>query len=131
MIDPFVALAPILVLPIVGLLRYIGCVLQTGGIPSDVTVTVSPPSITMNANQTQQFTATVTGTLPGVTWSLTVGDSDSSAGGGTVNPQTGLYQSPLNLSVPQLQVTIIATTTSHLLQTQATGSAIVTLVDNG
>ena len=131
MIDPFVALAPILVLPIVGLLRYIGCTLQTGGIPASVTVTVSPTEVTLSANGMQLFTATVVGAPQGVTWSLLMGDTDEPGIGTLVSPgpSSVTYQAPVNLSAQTAQVTIVATTNES--QTVASGSASITLVDQG
>jgi hypothetical protein len=144
MIDPFVAVAPILVLPIVGLLRYIGCILQTGGIPgSDVTVTVNPPQATVKPNETATFTATVTGALQdqGVSWSLMLFDADSPGMGpgiGTFtfpNPSTTLvvlYQAPTASSLSNLTtpVTITASTIATALQASVSGSATITVTDN-
>jgi hypothetical protein len=63
-------------------------------------VNVIPASVTLAANQKQQFTANVTGTSnTGVTWSATVGSIDSN----------GLYIAP----APSSQTTVIVTAVSQ------------------
>jgi hypothetical protein len=83
-----------------------------------VGVTVSPASATLGQGQTQQFTATVTGTSnQQVTWSV--------APTGTWNiSSTGLFTAPGTIAVLQ-PVTVTATSVA---QQTATGSATVSLV---
>lgn len=82
-----------------------------------ISVTVSPSSVSLYSNQTQQFTATVINTAnTGVTWSV------SPAGTGTIS-STGLYTAPA--SVPTQQ-TVTVTATSQADSTK-TASATVTL----
>ncbi len=83
-----------------------------------VIVTVTPPVITMNAGQSQAFTATVTNSSnTGVTWSI------SPAGVGTITP-AGLYTAPASIASQQT-VTITATSQAD---PSKTASATVTLV---
>jgi len=116
MLDPFVVLAPILVLPIVGLLRFIGCA-QIVGLGNfnyaNVTVTVKPPTSKLCAGQSQSFNATVQGAPPGVTWS-------SSAPGLIGN----MYTAPTPV-LAQTTVTITATANSNM---SSKGTATITLV---
>ncbi len=81
-----------------------------------VSVTVSPPSAVLNAGQTQQFSATVSGTSnSSVTWSL-------SPSVGTISA-SGLYTAPSFIASPQ---TITVTATSVADPTKS-GTATVTL----
>src|SRR5699024_6979685 len=67
-----------------------------------VSVDVTPPSVTVRAGQTQQFTAVVTGASnSAVTWSV------SPAGSGTVTT-AGLYTAPATATAEQT-ATVIAT----------------------
>jgi len=75
---------------------------------SGIGVSVSPPSATLNGGQTQQFTATVTGTgNTSVTWSLNpqIGSVDT----------TGLYMAPSSVSSQQM-VTVTATSVADTTQ---------------
>ena len=66
-----------------------------------VSVTVSPPSATLSASQTQQFTASVTGSSnTAVTWSIRPSAGTISAG--------GLYMAPASIASQQT-VTVTAT----------------------
>lgn len=68
-------------------LAIVGC--GGGGGGSSDTVTVSPGEVTLAPSETQQFSATVTGTSnTAVTWSV-----DPQTGGGSITP-TGLYTAP-------------------------------------
>jgi hypothetical protein len=73
-----------------------------------VNVTVSPSSATLAALQTQQFTATVTGSVNNaVIWSLALGeDAPPGADPGAIDA-SGLYTAPAALSV-QYTVTVTA-----------------------
>ena len=68
MLDSFVILAPLLLLPVVALLRFVGC--ESFDSKADV-VTVTPDTATLGPGESQQFTASVNGTPPStnVTWS--------------------------------------------------------------
>jgi hypothetical protein len=81
-----------------------------------VHVAVSPASVTLTANQTQQFTATVTGSQnTQVTWSL-------SPNTGTVS-NTGLYQAPANITSTQ----VITLTATSVADPSKSASASITL----
>jgi hypothetical protein len=83
---------------------------------SGIAVTVAPPTATLGASQTQQFTATVTGTANGaVTWSI-------NPAVGTIST-TGLYTAPAS-STGQ---TVTVTATSVADPTKS-GTAAVTLI---
>jgi hypothetical protein len=75
--------------------------------PPSVVVTVSPPSMTLSLGQTQQFTATVTGTSnTNVTWQVN-GIAGGSPSSGTIS-STGMYAAPPILpSPPNVAVTAI------------------------
>jgi len=90
-----------------------------------VTVTVSPGSATLGVGQTQQFSATVTGTTsaaatgltnPAVTWSVSPAVGTISSG--------GLYTAPATLGSPQT-VTVTATSVADPSKT-ATASVTIT-----
>jgi hypothetical protein len=79
-------------------------------------VSVSPPSATLTAGQTQQFTATVTGTTnTAVTWSISPSVGSISA--------TGLYTAPASITSSQA-VTVTATGVADATKS---GSATVNL----
>ncbi|MCC7157780.1 MAG: IPT/TIG domain-containing protein [Bryobacterales bacterium] len=81
-------------------------------------VTVSPTSVTLGQGQTQQFTATVTGTTnQQVTWSV------APTGAWSIS-STGLFTAPGTIAALQ---TVTVTATSVAQQT-ATGTATVSLV---
>ena len=85
--------------------------------PLAITVLVSPSSVTLNAGQTQEFSATVTGiSVTGVTWSI-------SPQVGTIDPNSGLYAAPATIATSQ-KVTVTATS---VFDTTVTGTASVTL----
>ncbi|MGA2649953.1 MAG: DUF2341 domain-containing protein [Terracidiphilus sp.] len=82
-----------------------------------VSVAVSPSSVTLNENQTQQFTAMVTDSSnPAVIWSI------SPAGLGSID-QTGAYGAPSSIITQQ---TVVVTATSVTDPTKS-ASAMVTL----
>ncbi|SPE30735.1 Ig domain protein, group 2 domain protein [Candidatus Sulfopaludibacter sp. SbA6] len=80
-----------------------------------ISVTVTPAAVTLNNNQTQQFTATVQNSAAGVTWSI-------SPQVGSIGP-TGLYTSPGLITATQ-KVTVTAASISD---SSKTGTATVTL----
>ncbi|PWT99245.1 MAG: hypothetical protein C5B51_27480 [Terriglobia bacterium] len=80
-----------------------------------IVVTVAPPSMTLTASQTQQFTAIVANGPSGVTWSL-------NPAVGTISP-SGLYTAPVTVNAAQT-VTVTATSTAD---TSKSGNAVVTL----
>lgn len=86
-------------------------------------VTVSPAAVSVTENNTQQFTATVTGTAnTGVTWTLQgAGCSGSSCG--TIT-SSGLYTAPPSVPSPAT-VTVIATSVAD---GTTTGKATVTVI---
>jgi hypothetical protein len=81
------------------------------------TVNTLYPSLAGAPAQTQQFTQTVTNDTanPAVTWSV-------SAGGGTIDPNSGLYTAPA--TVPSGTVTVTATSAAD---TSKTGTATVNI----
>lgn len=80
-----------------------------------VTVSVSPPSVTVGTDGTQQFTATVDGTaLTGVTWSV------DEANGGSVSV-TGLY-------VPSFTPGTFHARATSVFDTSSFGEATITVV---
>jgi hypothetical protein len=92
--------------------------------PSDVSVTVSPAGATLAPLQTQQFTATVTGTAnTAVTWSLALGeDAPPGADPGAIEA-SGLYSAPASVPV---QYTVTVTARSQA-DASKTATASVTL----
>ena len=81
-----------------------------------ISVTVSPPSATLSAGQTQQFTASVTGSSnTAVTWSISPSAGTISAG--------GLYMAPASIASQQ---TVTVTATSQADPTKS-ATATVTL----
>jgi hypothetical protein len=82
-----------------------------------ISVAVAPATITLGPSQSQQFSASLSGTSnPNVTWSV----SPSSVG----SFSNGLYQAPATINSQQ---TVTVTATSSAQPTQS-GSAIITLV---
>lgn len=99
----------------------------SGSSTPPIVVTVSPSSVTTlwpnlglagEATQTQQFTATVTGTTEtSVTWAV-----EGGSGNGTIDANSGLYTAPS--AAPAGPVTVTATTATSPV---ATGTATVTI----
>ena len=83
--------------------------------PATITVTVSPSTASLTNSATQQFTATVTNSTAGVTWSINPQT-------GTID-NTGLYTAPSLISTSS-KVTVTATSTAD---TNRSGTATVTL----
>jgi len=82
-----------------------------GGGGGAVKVSVSPTSVTLFSNQTQQFTATVSGTAnTGVTWSATAGSVNAS----------GLYTAPTVKS----QTSAVVTATSNADSSKSASAAV-------
>src|SRR5216684_1302021 len=91
-----------------------------GGSASSETVTVSPASVSLSANQQKQFTASVTGTSnQTVSWSISA-VNPASAPAGNIS-STGLYTAPATIA--PAQVTIKATSADGT----ASGTATVNL----
>ena len=89
-----------------------------------VVVAVNPPAPTVIVGQTQQFTATVTGsTNQGATWSVN-GVAGGNATLGTIS-NTGLYTAP---AVPPIPNTLTVTAASVAAPSQS-GTATVTIVN--
>jgi len=83
-------------------------------------VTVSPSGATITASQSQQFSATVSGTAnTAVSWSV-------SPGVGSISP-TGLYSAPPVVSIPQT----VTVTAASAVNAATLGQATVTLVPPG
>jgi hypothetical protein len=89
-----------------------------------VVLSVSPPTVTLPPQATQQFTATVMGTSnQGVTWQVSgAGCSGAGSPCGTIN-STGLYSAPLAPPSPNT-LTVTATSADD---TSRSGSATVTI----
>ena len=78
--------------------------------PPVITVTVAPPAATLGVTQTQQFTATVTGTTNlAVTWSVD-GVTGGNATVGTIST-TGLYTAPATYGAHTVTATSVADST--------------------
>lgn len=119
MVDWYVILAPVLLLAVVALLRFIGCDVVFGleEVDRPPTVTVIPNAVTLGPLQTQQFAVEVNGQpVPGpdAAWSA------EPAGVGILET-TGLYRAPASIPAAQ-EVTIRATKDS------GSGIATVTLM---
>lgn len=84
-----------------------------------VTVSISPVSANLNANQTQQFSATATNSSAGVTWSISPSES------GTIS-SSGLYTAPASIAAQQT-VTVRATSVTD---TSKSASSNVTLISS-
>ncbi|HUA15069.1 MAG TPA: hypothetical protein VMG31_07215 [Verrucomicrobiae bacterium] len=87
--------------------------------PPPVTVTVQGASSTVAPGGTDQFTATVTGSSSGVTWSI--GGSDP----GSIS-SSGLYTAPNVVSAPAM-VTVTATLTSDSTKTGTATASVLQL----
>jgi hypothetical protein len=87
-------------------------------VPSAVTISVAPPTVTLGPSQTQTFTATVGNTSnTTVTWSIPGGSP------GSINASSGLYTAPATITSTQ---TVTVTATSQADPTK-TATATVTL----
>ena len=83
-----------------------------------ITVTVTPASATLSANQSQQFSAAVTGaTNQAVSWSISPSSSGSIS-------SSGFYQAPSGVTSQQT----VTVTAKSLADNSTTGSATVTLI---
>jgi len=93
---------------------------NSGGSPG-IRIAISPTTATVNANGTQQFLATVTGSSnTAVTWQVNH-ITGGSAATGTIS-STGLYTAPPATTMLQVTVTAVASANSA-----STASAIVTV----
>lgn len=92
--------------------------------PVVITVVVSPASASVGANQTRQFTATVTGTTnKAVVWKVN-GLTGGNLTNGTIST-TGLYRAPRVVRASNRVVTVTATSVAD---TTKVGSGKVTIV---
>ena len=112
MLDHFIFLSPLLLLPILALLRFIGCTPFAGTDGGGgVTVVLNPSSVDLGPGQSQQFTALVNGTASAdVIWST--------------NAPNGLFKAADPFIPGSSSATVSAT--SKTVAT-ATGSATVNL----
>jgi hypothetical protein len=109
--DPFVILAPLLLLPIVFLLRFIGCTsFHSGDSPS--TITIDPASASLGPGESQTFTATVTGTTEEVQWSA--------------NAPKGVYTAPNPIIPPKGGDSVTASIGTDAGATKTSATATVT-----
>jgi hypothetical protein len=96
-----------------------GVVALSFGQAPPVTVSVTPPTVTLGPSQSQTFTATVGGTFNTVvTWSIPGGSP------GSINSVTGAYTAPASVAVQQ-NITVTATSQAD---PSKTGTATVTIV---
>src|SRR2546425_1092533 len=99
-----------------------GCAGSTSSPPAQVSITISPTSASVAVGQTQQFTASVSGTSnTGVTWAV----NGTIGGGSTVGTisSNGLYTAP-NTPPNPATVTVTVTSTAN---TSKSASASVTI----
>ena len=119
MLDPFVSLAPLLLLPVVALMRFIGCTQILGDFtvdPGQHTLVITPSSVSLKPGQTQQFAALLDGTpSENVNWSP--------------NAQNGLYKAPSPFVPGTSPVPVTATSTDY--PSADAGKAIVGLIGSG
>ena len=113
MLDSFLILAPLLLLPVVALLRFVGCTTFDSAPADVVVVKVNPDTASLGPGESQQFTALlngVNGAPMSVTWS--------------VNAPDGLYKAPDPFvpGPPTIEVTATSTTVAASF-----GKATVTL----
>ena len=88
-------------------------------VPSPITVTVNPPSASLQAGKQKQFAATVTATSnPGVIWSIDPPDRNA----GVVS-QDGWYTAPEKID----QVRVVTITARSVADPAKSGSAIIKL----
>ena len=98
------------------------CAGQTGAVLSTISVQVAPATANIGTNQTQQFTATVSGTTnTAVTWQVS-STSATAASIGTIN-SSGLYTAPATVPTGGA-VTVTATSQADATKT---GTATVTV----
>jgi hypothetical protein len=92
-------------------------------VPANVTLSISPQTVTLSSGTTQQFTATVTGTTnQNVTWWVN-GVTGGNATVGTINA-TGLYTAPAIAPSPST-VTITAISAADPTRTASASATIV------
>src|ERR1035438_2450815 len=110
MIDPYLIWTPILALPVVGLLRFLGCA-AVAGLGSDYTAAAGPlgivdPGPLPEGAENQPYpgkTFQAIGGTPPYTWSM----APVSPGGLTINPMTGvLGGTPSSGFDPAVTVTV-------------------------
>ncbi len=88
---------------------------------TNVAVTVAPSAVTLASRQTQNFTATVTGTpITAVLWSVQEGN------GGSIDSTTGAYTAPAITGTFHVVATSVADPTKKATATVVIGAAAVT-----
>jgi nitrogen fixation protein FixH len=111
MVDPFVIVAPFLLLPVIALLRFIGCSSFSEAPTAAVVIKITPESADLGPGQSKQFTAQADGIMTtAVTWSG--------------NAPAGLYTAPDPHLAGVMTATVTATSTAA---TNSSGSATVNL----
>ncbi len=101
-----------------GLILFLAGCASTNPAPQNISVSVSPPAVSVADGQSQTFTATVIGTSnTAVTWSVAGGAANGSI------TAAGVYTAPLTVPSPA-QVTVTATSKAN---TSKSGSATVTV----
>lgn len=106
-----------------------GCAGTSPVIQPMITVSVSPLAAAVAVAQSQQFTATVTESAKGATWTLTQSGTACSPGCGTIAPASTASGAPATYTAPATMpasgtVTVTATSVEN---TSRAGSATVTL----
>jgi hypothetical protein len=117
---PFV-LGPVLFL--------IGCTANTNTIRSMINVSVSPLTASVAVGQTQAFTATVTESTKGVTWTLTQNGTACSPACGTIAPASTASGAHATYTAPATAPsnTTVTVTATSLENTSKSASATVTI----
>jgi len=126
MLDPFVLLTPLLALPVVGLLRFLGCSAfaaapaPPGSSTPPITVTVTPSPVTVYPGKSVTFTAAVANSSnQNCDWTSSDGQSLAQNA-----PQT-TYTAPVTLGTSPVTITAKAKADGT-----TTGTATVNLVPN-
>src|SRR5215467_11603200 len=106
-----------------------GCASNSAVVQPMINVSVSPLAATVAIAQSQKFTATVTESMKGATWTLTQGGAACSPGCGTIAPASTASGAPATYMAPATMpasgtVTVTATSVEN---TAKSASATVTL----
>lgn len=110
-------------------LLFVGCASTSPGTQSMISVSIAPLAATVAIAQSQKFTATVTESMKGATWTLTQGGAACSPGCGTIAPASTASGAPATYMAPATMpasgtVTVTATSVEN---TAKSASATVTL----
>jgi hypothetical protein len=93
MLDTFIILAPMLLLPVIALLKFVGCGAYIGNAPPGTyALTVTPDPVTLSGGQSQTFTPMASWDNPAVSWS--VSSTAATPGQITQVGQVGVYTTP-------------------------------------